>query len=229
MAATVFDLIALEAPSVQGHSGRESIPEERHYYTNRLSGPWTLYLYRKQVRGQPKKAPYATVYQLQDAADFANLAKILTYAPEAPLVQDTPSVPEAPSVPNFWQGHFALMRNNVTPIWEDRANKDGGALEVLFQERISAETLITLLAQLVTNQLLAPDSEFQINGITFERVDELHFENGLKVSIWTDLNTGRADFMQALLEPARTVIQKGKGRYLRHQEQGNFGSYSRHH
>lgn len=220
MKSTVFDLIVAEDASVSRNGTRSKPMQPRPYYSDRLAGSWTLYVYNKPVRGQSKRSPYTKVYQLQDVADFANVAKILTH--------------QVDGASNFREAHFALMRGAIAPIWEDRANKDGGALEVIFNERNSASNLVALLARLVSNQMMEPEDpdndryhSYQINGITFERADQLNFENGLKVSIWNDLATTKQEFMHDLSEPARAIVQSGKVNYSRHREQGNFGSYSK--
>ena len=199
-------------------------------YRARLAGTWTCYenhVFRScqagkagkaGKAGQTRQAPYTRMCELKDAADWTNLAKILVHQHEDTV--------------NMRTGHYAIMRNPITPIWEHRANEHGGALQILVQEQHSANLLLELAARLVTDQLMPPEHcdhgrGIEITGMTFEPIDELHYPRGMRISLWNGELTTQTKFLGELTESARALVRQGKLSYVRHKERGNFGAYRR--
>lgn len=96
------------------------------------------------------------------------------------------------TVQNFWKfynnwdkvggvssKHFFVMKNNITPMWEDQENINGGCWSFKIQEDMSEELWEDLSVYLVNN-LLCPTISNEVVGISLC----LKKNNNTVVKIW---------------------------------------------
>jgi translation initiation factor 4E len=72
------------------------------------------------------------------------------------------------SISTFNNGMFFLMRENITPIWEDENNINGGVWSYRLSRKVLDKTWIELSIALIGNTLLEKndDNFCNINGIS---------------------------------------------------------------
>ena len=96
------------------------------------------------------------------------------------------------TVQNFWKfynnwdkvggvssKHFFVMKNNITPLWEDQENINGGCWSFKIQEDMSEELWEDLSVYLVNN-MLCPSISNEVVGISLC----LKKNNNTVVKIW---------------------------------------------
>jgi hypothetical protein len=96
------------------------------------------------------------------------------------------------TVQNFWKfynnwdkvggvssKHFFVMKNNITPMWEDQENINGGCWSFKIQEDMSEELWEDLSVYLVNN-ILCPSISNEVVGISLC----LKKNNNTVVKIW---------------------------------------------
>ena len=95
--------------------------------------------------------------------------------------------------------HFFIMKNDITPMWEDNENKKGGCWSFKIQEKESSKLWEELSLYLVSETISKIDDEFSINqldsiGITNQRETTLAWRKSTGVPlhnalVWQDTRT----------------------------------------
>lgn len=93
---------------------------------------------------------------------------------------------------NFWQilnninllfnldKHFFIMKNNITPIWEDKCNINGGCWSIKIREEILEKLFEKLMVHYVSNSILKNSSDDEIYGVSFCKKKNNYFV----IKIW---------------------------------------------
>ena len=121
------------------------------------------------------------------------------------------------SLPNVTSGMFFLMRDTISPRWEDINNIDGGYWTFRVMKKDSSEVWYNLMSALVGNTLTKDSANYQeINGISISPKI-----NNAIIKIW---NNDATKHSSAILAGSVPGIVPEEAHYRKHQEQADFNN-----
>ena len=126
---------------------------------SKLANVWNMWYHHEKDNW--KLSGYKQIYKLETASDFWKLYNNLD------------------KLGGITHKHFFLMKDNITPIWEDPININGGCWSFKIQEDKAEELWIDLSTYLVCEQL-CPSITDEIVGISIC----LKKNNSTIIKIW---------------------------------------------
>jgi hypothetical protein len=111
-----------------------------------LLNNWTIW-YHKQEEPNWDKNSYIRVAEIKTVLDFVKFKNSFIYLPQ------------------FLNGYYFFMKNNISPMWEDAANRDGGCFNIKVSKDIIDKSVWDILSYGIVEELVLQDKQ-AINGIS---------------------------------------------------------------
>jgi hypothetical protein len=80
--------------------------------------------------------------------------------------------------------HFFLMKDNVLPIWEDTANRNGGSWSIKLNDISSALNVWLKLAMLMAGETIVKDEKHRVSKLVVGLSINLRNQNTCIIKIW---------------------------------------------
>lgn len=80
--------------------------------------------------------------------------------------------------------HFFLMKDNVLPIWEDTANRNGGSWSIKLNDISSALNVWLKLAMLMVGETIVKDEKHRVSKLVVGLSINLRNQNTCIIKIW---------------------------------------------
>jgi len=112
----------------------------------KLPDSWTVW-YHKQDESNWDKDSYILVAHIQTILDFVKFKNSFMYLPQ------------------FLNGYYFFMKNDISPMWEDSKNCEGGCINIKVAKDIIDKSVWDILSFAVIDELILSNKE-TINGIS---------------------------------------------------------------
>jgi hypothetical protein len=112
----------------------------------KLPNTWIVW-YHKQDESSLNKDSYIKVCEIQTILDFVRFKNSFHYLPQ------------------FLNGYYFIMKNNISPMWEDSKNCDGGCINIKVDKDVIDKRVWDILSYAMIDQLVLSNKE-NINGIS---------------------------------------------------------------
>jgi len=111
-----------------------------------LPNIWTVW-YHKQDESSWDQESYIKVCDIRTIIDFVKFKNSFIYLPQ------------------FLNGYYFIMKNGISPMWEDAKNCDGGCINIKVDKDMVDKRLWDILSYAIIDQLVISNKE-NINGIS---------------------------------------------------------------
>jgi hypothetical protein len=111
-----------------------------------LLNKWTIW-YHKQDEPNWDKNSYIHVADIKTVLEFVKFKNSFMYLPQ------------------FLNGYYFFMKNDISPMWEDGKNRDGGCINIKVSKDIIDKSVWDVLSYGIAEELVLQDKQ-TINGIS---------------------------------------------------------------
>jgi hypothetical protein len=113
------------------------------------------------------------------------------------------------NIPNFRNAMFFLMREDITPVWEDPKNREGGSWSFIIPKENADEAWIDVCVLAISDNLLKNNE--QITGITINPKLNISV-----IKIWNNINNDKfelKDDIKHLNNESKIIYKKHTPEY----------------
>jgi hypothetical protein len=111
-----------------------------------LKDKWTLW-YHAQDNENWDESSYKNIYEFSDLVSYFKFQNSFIYLPQ------------------FLNGYYFLMRNDIMPIWEDSKNREGGCYSIRVNKDLVDQFFWDFFTHILCDSFLQKDND-TINGIS---------------------------------------------------------------
>ena len=126
------------------HNNNNNQQQNNNQSQHQLNTEWTVYIHDTHDRDWSLES-YKMVFTIKTIEDFWTFFN---------------------NVHNYQRFQFFIMRNKIKPTYEEPENKNGGSYSYMVQGRDVNETLVHVVAKMIGEQLVNPESFGEIKGIS---------------------------------------------------------------